>query len=211
MNLQHLTPEQQAAIRELNHLAKRLSAVPHPERHAASRKAGLAKVMAAGRAKKHTSGHWRLFAIPAGVLASLVLLVLIAGTALPGGTLYGLKRTTENVRDSLTFSTVGKAYNCSRLMSVRADELTNLAKKESRIDEKTITQITADILQEAKEFQEYISMLPNDQQVTLKTERQSAAAVVVTKLVKIDKNDIPDASQQTILDTIATLRTIAEG
>ncbi len=211
MNIQQLTPEQQAAIRELNHLAKRLAAVPHPIRTAATRKAGLAKVLAAGHVKKHKAGRWRLVIIPIGVIASIALLVLIAGTALPGGPLYGLKRTTENIRDILTFSTVGKANNCGKLMSVRADELAQLAKKESRIDEKSITELTGDILQQAKDYQELIKNLPSDQQSKARTERQSAAAIVVTKLVKIDKSDIPDSSQQTVLDTITTLRTIAEG
>jgi hypothetical protein len=211
MNMQHLTPEQQAAIRELNHLAKRLAAVPHPERSPASSKAGLAKVMAAGRPRKHKTGRWRLLAITVSALACLALIILFAGTALPGGKLYALKRTTENVRNSFTFSTIGKANNCGKLMSIRADELAKLAKKDKRVEEKIVANLTQDILLNAKEYQDYIAKLPSDQQATAKTERQSAAAVVVTKLVKIDKSDIPDSSQQTVLDTITTLRTIAEG
>lgn len=205
-----LTPEQQAIIRELNGLAHQLTQLPRPVRDEQAREMGLKSVQAA-RPKRERKSRRRIIIILAVFLSCLLSVYFLAAAALPGQKLYALKRATENIRDSLTFTAVGKATNDSRSMTNRAQEFATLSKDNKRLAESTVDKLITEILLEAKEFEAHIHTAPADQQFTLRSQRQSDAAAVASVLIKIDKSAIPDSQQQLVKDAITTLRRIADG
>lgn len=201
-----LTKQQRAELSDLQAVAARLESLSQPERSAAARRAGLARVRAARPTPERRVWLGLAFA-PAAGFALLLILVFVAQSALPGQKLYALKRSTETAQDALAFSPEHKAGNCSKLMKRRANELTQLAS--SKPSDAHVNDLTRDILQETNEFQEYVRKAPASSQPAMTELRKHDASLVANQLGTIKNAPLSTDDAKRIDQTISTLHDIA--
>ena len=192
---------------ELTAFATTLRGVSQPYRSERTHNSNRQAVVDSLAARRSLKLHWpRWQWIAAGTLA-LVLIILFSiqvPTAVPGdGPTYATKRGIEQLQFALAPTSADKAIVCSRQMKQRANELARLSTTQPQT--KTISTLSASILDEAAEFKEYVTT-SGTQQPTLVQQRDRDITYTIAALNDASKNIHNSEQQHIITATIHSLQ-----
>lgn len=196
-----------AEVASLLSLANGLSRAGQPTRSKATHKAtwrAVSGYIAAGRSPWYRL-NWKFALIPAGAIAAVAGVVFFSQNALPGDVTYSVKRASENVQLAVAISDAKKAGICSVQMKLRANELARLP--EDRLSTTTVSELTASILEEAKEFEEYASKSGNNA-AALQQQRIRDARYVVEALDTAKKHTTDEQQLKAIEDARSAMQAI---
>jgi hypothetical protein len=200
-----------AEISKLDTFAEGLQRLQaQPARSSSAKHAGwqvLESAIESESSRLRWPGLWKITAIPALGFFVMLTLLLVAQTALPGDTTYGLKRGTENLQLTLASSDAKKADMCSMLMKRRANELAQLPAGTKNTDQ--VLALTASIKEEATEFSEFADKAGTSK-AQLRVQRSRDAQYVVEALKISQTQQTDSGSQRAISNAIVSMSTIVK-
>lgn len=194
-----------AEVAALQAVARQLHGAPVPKRSRRARRAGLRKVQAA-KPIRHSRLSWKFLSASVGFIIMLIIATILSSGALPGHTLYPLKRISEAAQDSASFTLDMKINNSATFINRRAYEIAAIANKGASPEK--INALSQDLRYAIEEFDAYVSMSSDKQQMYAEREIQ-VITQAIEKLQKIEIINLRQESSEIITNTIQHLESIS--